>query len=76
MEPNKKKSSSQYSAYAKYSGLAIQMGLTIGSFAWLGVYIDEQYQMKKPLFTITFSLFGIFLSLYMVLKGVIKRDDS
>jgi F0F1-type ATP synthase assembly protein I len=76
MDPDKKNRSSQYNAYAKYSGLAIQMGLTIGVFSWLGVYLDDQYQMRKPIFTIVLSLFGIFLSLYVVLKGVIKRDDS
>ena len=76
MKPGKPNRSSQYRAYAKYSGLAIQMGLTIGFFAWLGTYLDEKYQMEKPLLTLALSLFGIFMSLYVVLKGVLKRDDS
>ena len=76
MESDKPKRSSQYSAYAKYSTLAIQMALTIGLFAWLGTFLDEKYQMETPLYTVAFSLFGIFMSLYRVIKGVTKRDDS
>ena len=76
MESGNKKKSEQLSAYAKYSGLAIQMGLTIGFFAWLGTYLDEKYHTEKPLFTIGFSLFGIFASLYVVLKGLTKHNDS
>ena len=76
MKSGKPNRNSQYRAYAKYSGMAIQMGFTIGFFAWLGTYLDEKYQMEKPLITVGLSLFGISLSLYVVLRGLIKRNDS
>ena len=57
--------------FAKYSGLAFQMGATIGLMAWLGVSLDEHYD-KNPLFTSIFSLAGVFASLWVVLKSLIK----
>ena len=53
--------------YAKYSGLAIQMGLIIGLFAYLGLWLDKRFTQGQ-IFTAILSLFGVMAALYTVIK--------
>lgn len=65
--------------FARFSTVGIQMGVIIGGFAWLGVYLDERQQNKTPGWTIGLSLFGVFAGLYLMIKEVInmnKRNDN
>lgn len=73
---NQSKKQRQFSAYAKYSGLAIQMGVAIGFFTWLGTYLDESQSNEKPIWTIILSLLGIAVALYIPLKDLISNRDS
>ena len=66
----------QFSAYAKYSGLAIQMGVSIGVFTWLGTYLDETQNNSNPVWTIILSLLGIAVALYIPLKELTSNRDS
>ncbi len=54
--------------WAIFSGIAIQMGVTIGLGAFVGVKLDESYPNKYSAFTIIFSLLGVFISLYALIK--------
>lgn len=54
--------------WAKFSGIAIQMGGTIFVCAWIGKKLDERYSTGKNWFTIGLVLFGVFASIYIVLK--------
>jgi len=67
-----KKPQRQPNAYAKYSGLAIQMGVIIGGGCYGGYKLDEHYQNKTPVWTIVLSLVSIGISMYLVLKDFIK----
>ena len=58
--------------YAKYSGLAFQMGIIIAITVWGGVKLDELVE-TKPVFTIILSLFGVFTAIYVVLKDLIRK---
>jgi len=69
--PNKKKPSGLES-YSRYSGLAFQMIVIILAFVWAGKKIDEMYFGGKTLFVIIFSLIGVFISMYIVLKDFLK----
>ena len=73
-----KKNDNSYSKYARFSGVGIQMGVIIGVFSWLGVYLDAKYQLKTPWWTIGLSLFGVCAGLYIMIKEVIKmgKDDK
>ena len=71
MEENKDK----LNAYAKYSGLAIQMGVIIGVGVFAGQYLDGVFEFKTPWLTIFLSLVGVFLALYIVIKEVIKLNQ-
>jgi uncharacterized membrane protein len=55
--------------YARYSGLAIQMGLIIGVFTWLGIWIDEQMAWQSVA-TVIGALLGVGVALYLVLKNL------
>jgi hypothetical protein len=59
--------------YIKYSSLGLQMGATIALFSWLGLKLDEWQMTKQPYYTVAFSLLGVFLSLYLVIKGLLKK---
>jgi len=71
-----KNSDSGMSKFARFSSLGIQMGIIIGLFTWLGVYLDEKYQSKTAWWTIGLSLFGVTAGLYLVIKEVIKMSND
>jgi hypothetical protein len=59
---------------AKYSSLGIQMAAIIVLFAFLGDYIDHYYHSKKAYWTAGMLVFGVFVSLYFVIKSVLKNE--
>lgn len=56
--------------YAKYSGLGFQMILIITLFAYAGHALDTNQHTKTPFYTAGLSLIGVFVSLYIVIKGL------
>ncbi len=54
--------------WAVLSGIGFQMGATIFVCAWIGKKLDERFPSNKNWFTIGLVLFGVFASLYIVLK--------
>ena len=54
--------------FAIFSGIAIQMGVTIFLFAWLGRWLDDTYNEGNKLYLIFSTLFGVFISIYVVIK--------
>ena len=59
-------------SYARYSGLAFQMIAIILVFVWAGRKIDEIYFQGRSIFIIVFSLLGVSISIYYVLKDLLK----
>ena len=59
-----------FNNYARYSGIAIQMVVVIGLFAFAGYSIDKRRQSAMPLFTALFSLAGVCISLYLVIRSI------
>ncbi len=62
--------------YAKFSGIAVQMGATIFIGAYFGKWLDGMYPMEKKWFTILFTLIAVSLSLYNVLRQVNKLNNN
>lgn len=60
----------------KFSSMGIQMGVTIGGAAWFGNWLDSKGTNEKPVWTIVFSLLGIAVALYMVIKEAGKLSDD
>lgn len=58
--------------YVKYSGLAFQMIATVLLASALGVWLDRKFQTDKPYFTAGLVLFGVFVSMYFIIKQLPK----
>ncbi len=57
-----------YNSFLKYSGIAVQMGATIGLCAWFGHWLDGHFQNSKPLLTLTFLLLGTIASIFTLIR--------
>lgn len=68
---NRKK---QLKQIAALSGIAIQMGITIYLFVLLGKWLDATYNPSGKAFLIIFTLAGVAISLYAVLKQINKLN--
>jgi ATP synthase protein I len=71
-----RKKKNQLDSYIKYSSLAFQMGATIALFSWIGLELDEWQNTKQPYYTVAFSLSGVFLSLYLVITGLVNKKND
>lgn len=69
--PKKKYSSN---SYAKFSGIAFQMIAIIGAGTYLGVFLDEKYPNKHSIYTVICSLFVVIISIYFVIRQIIKMS--
>lgn len=65
-----KRSKSTARSYAKYSGMAMQMGVIILAGVYLGKYLDSYFQ-TTPYLLVAMSLFSIFAALYTTLKDIL-----
>ena len=69
-ENETKEAGKEINAYAKYTGLAFQMLVIIGVFAFAGYKIDEAAQHDIKWVTAALSLTGVLISLYIVIRSV------
>jgi F0F1-type ATP synthase assembly protein I len=49
------------------------MALTIGLGVWGGRKLDDYCQNEKPILTLVFSILGLAVSLYVVIRSVSKK---
>jgi ATP synthase protein I len=78
MKRNKKssKKSKQRNKILIFSGMAFQMGAIIGFGAWSGIKLDERFETGSEIFTIILSLLSIFISMYLVIRDVLKMQND
>ncbi|GAA3565735.1 AtpZ/AtpI family protein [Snuella lapsa] len=60
---------------AVLTGVGIQMGVTIYLFVLLGKWLDATYNTGGKAFLIIFTLLGVGVSLYVVLKQLSRIQD-
>jgi F0F1-type ATP synthase assembly protein I len=76
MQENKQKqdkdNSSGLNKYIEYSGIAFQMVAVILAFVWAGKKIDQKFFNGESVFIIVFSLLGVIVAMYIVLKDFLK----
>jgi|JI8StandDraft_1071087.scaffolds.fasta_scaffold18930_6 hypothetical protein len=65
-----------YTTYLKFSGIAVQMGITIFLFAKLGNWLDGYYQSSNEMYTKISTMVGVFLSLYIVIVQATKLNSK
>jgi ATP synthase protein I len=70
--PNNNNKESGLQSYARYSGLAFQMIAIILAFVWAGRKIDSIFFQSRSIFIIIFSLLGVCISIFIVLKDLLK----
>lgn len=72
-EKDKDSRGKRMSTVMHFSGLGFQMIAVIGVFAYAGHLIDESRESAKPIFTAVLSIVGVGISLYSVIKSIIKK---
>lgn len=50
--------------------IPVQMGIVIFLFSWLGSWLDTEYPNPKNIYRIIFTLLGVFIALYNVIRQV------
>lgn len=73
MDKNK---GNQLRRYLALTGIAFQMGAIIFLCAYVGKKLDAYYLLEKKWFTMSFILFGVASSLYLVIKQLNKINNS
>ena len=66
----------QFNSYLRYSGLAIQMIVTIGLMAFLGYKIDGWIGIKFPAFLLLFTFSALTGLIYRLIKSVEEQDGE
>ena len=67
---NKKKNQLYY--YSKYSSIAFQMIAIILVGVFGGIKLDELVSWEFPVFTLVLTILSVFLSMYYVIKDLLK----
>jgi len=55
--------------------MGIQMAAIIFAFGFLGDYLDARLNSKSSYWTIGLLFLGVVLSLYIVIKGVLRNEE-
>lgn len=79
MKTQKPRKAKGLSTWVEFTQIGIQMGITITAGVLLGVWLDKKYSNNHQAYTIICSLFGVFASLYMVIKKVLsmaKKEEK
>ena len=72
-EKNSKKPQNKgFTDYARYTGIAAQMGVIIFLTTWGGIKLDQLAGFSNPVFTIILSLLGVFAAIYTAIKDFLK----
>lgn len=75
-EAPKKKLNNPFSAYAHYSGMALQMIAIIGVGTFIGYQLDEYYETEKPLFTAGFSLVSVLIAIFVIIRQLLPNSKK
>lgn len=73
MKNNFKETKKNFNSYAKYSSIAIQMGVIIALGVFGGVYLDELMHFRFPVFTVILSLVSVGAAIYIAIKDLLKK---
>lgn len=72
-QPRKgKKKRQQPNAILRYSGMAAQMAAIIMVFVFGGMWLDGHFEMEKPLYAAGLTVLGVVLSVYYMIKDLMK----
>lgn len=69
--PNRKLK--QSSNYLRYSGLAVQLLITIAVCGWIGYKADQYFGNKYPILMLLLGFFGFGGSMYQVYRSINRQ---
>lgn len=75
MDSDKDSSKKKLDTWIKFSNIGLQMAIIIGATTYFGVWLDEKYPNRYSVYTIVFSLMGVFVALYNVFRQVRNMSD-
>ncbi|MDG1098272.1 MAG: AtpZ/AtpI family protein [Bacteroidia bacterium] len=55
-------------SFLQYTGMSLQMIGTIVIFLLIGRFLDSKALLSLPIFTLTFMLTGVFVSMYQFIR--------
>lgn len=61
-----------FNNYLRYSGLGLQLLLTIGVGAWLGYWLDDFFDLKFPVFLLLLTFSSLGGSLYQLYRQLMQ----
>lgn len=73
---NKKLASKRTNAYVKYTGMGMQMLVTILVGTLGGRKLDQYFETATPWFTVSLALFSTFAALYFALRPLLLEDKD
>jgi len=62
--------------FIRFSGIGIQIGVTMYLAAYFGKKLDAYYGNEKKIMTLVFIVFAMVISLYSLLAQVKKMQDK
>lgn len=72
MEPSEKKKKT-LNAYARYSSIGFQMLLIILAGVFGGREVDRWLELQFPVFTLVLTILAVVLSIYFVIKDLLRK---
>ncbi len=73
----RKKSPRQFltsgNSFIQYSSMAVKMVVVILLFSLGGKKLDEFFELKNSIFTMILTLLGVTVSMYLVIKDLMKK---
>jgi len=76
LEPDKIKGARNiYKDVGPYIGLGLQLAVTVTVMVFLGIWLDGQFE-TKPILTVVFAFFGVFVGMYTFIKSVLKAGND
>lgn len=72
----KNKSQKGLNNYARYSGVAFQMGIIIFIGTFGGIKLDKLVKLSFPVFTVVCSFLSVLIAMYIVIRGLISKDKN
>ena len=73
---NNQKQKKQLLKYARFSGIAFQLGATIYLAAYIGKWLDEKFLMQKKIFTLILILVGLIVSIWSITRQLKKINEE
>lgn len=71
----KRKKSKKVNNALRFSGMAIQMGVTIAVGTLGGQKLDTYFKTKHPYFTVSLALISVAAALYIAIKPFLQRKS-